>query len=137
MRIEDQSTKCPNCKQPLTWLSHVKRYSQPEAIHEFNFRCDSCKREYQFKDDQLIEKALQRNLGLEDEAIKQSDLQTGINRRCPECGGPINNKYGLVLLCEWCQQEYSLTEGELQARPSEQPESKPMRREFHAIHQKR
>jgi transposase-like protein len=86
MRIEDQSTKCPNCKKPLTWLSHVKRYSKLQAIHEFNFRCQSCKREYQFKDDQLTEKAPERNLGLEDEAITHSELQTGINRRCPESG---------------------------------------------------
>jgi hypothetical protein len=35
MLIEDQSTKYLNCKQHLTWLSHVKRYTQPEAIHEF------------------------------------------------------------------------------------------------------
>jgi C4-type Zn-finger protein len=58
MLIEDQSTKCPNCQKPLTWLSHVKRFPQPEAIHEFNFRCESCNREYQFKNNQLVGKNL-------------------------------------------------------------------------------
>jgi hypothetical protein len=130
MLVEDQSTKCPNCQKPLTWLSHVKRYPQPEAIHEFNFRCDSCNREYQFKDNHLTEKAHERNLGREDEAVRHTELENGINRRCTDCGGPIKNRYGLALRCDWCCQEYSLIEGELQARPTEQEPSKPTMREF-------
>jgi DNA-directed RNA polymerase subunit RPC12/RpoP len=97
MLIEDQSTKCPNCKHPLTWLSHVKRCPQPEAIHEFNFRCDSCNREFQFKEGQLHEKAHERNLGREDEVARHSELEIGINRRCPDCGGRIKNRYGHAL----------------------------------------
>jgi hypothetical protein len=40
MLIEGKSAKCSNCKQPLTWLSHVKRYTQPEAIHESDLCCE-------------------------------------------------------------------------------------------------
>src|SRR3989304_4526016 len=28
MQIEENSTQCPNCKNNLTWKSHVKRYEQ-------------------------------------------------------------------------------------------------------------
>jgi DNA-directed RNA polymerase subunit M/transcription elongation factor TFIIS len=129
MLIEDQSTGCRNCKQPLTWLSHVKRYPQPEAIHEFNFRCESCNRKYQFKEGQLQEKALERNLRHEDEAVRHTELEIGINRRCPDCGGPIKNRHGFALRCDWCYREYSLVDGELQARTLEQ-ELKPTMREF-------
>jgi C4-type Zn-finger protein len=90
MLIEDQSTKCPNCKQPLTWLSHVKRYPQPEAIHEFNFRCESCSREYQFKEGQLGEKALEGNLGVEDE-----ESNTAASERALESARASLAKYRL------------------------------------------
>jgi hypothetical protein len=40
-----------------------------------------------------------------------------------------------VLRCEWCHQEYSLTEGgELQPRITDQSLPRPSMREFYAVH---
>ena len=43
------------------WIDHVKLSEHGREIDEFNFSCDSCKRQYQFKDDQIIEKRLRRD----------------------------------------------------------------------------
>jgi len=98
MLFEDQSTKCPNCRNNLTWMSHIKRWEQTRQVHEFQFQCESCKREYLFKDDQIIEKRPNRNPIAETIAIQQSQLQDAINRRCLNCGGPITNAHGVSAL---------------------------------------
>jgi RNase P subunit RPR2 len=59
MLFEDKSTKCPNCQCPLTWLSYDVRFEKTGEIHEFNFRCDKCSREYHFNVELLIDKCLQ------------------------------------------------------------------------------
>jgi hypothetical protein len=118
--FEDQETKCPGCKAPLTWLSHVKRWEQAREIHEFSFRCEACNREYEFKDNQLVERKQGRDPIAESTAIHQARLRDAQVRRCLNCGGPIVNWEGLsALRCEWCHQEYSWNCGELQ--PSSMP----------------
>jgi transposase-like protein len=137
MRFEDKTTKCPNCQSPLTWLSHDVRFDKPREIHEFNFRCDQCNGEYQFKDGQLAAKALERDLIAESEAMRDAELQDAMDRRCSHCGGPIVNPYGLALRCEWCGRDYSVNDGELQEKQKDQPKRKPAMRDFYALHEER
>jgi uncharacterized protein with PIN domain len=134
--IEDQSTKCPKCKNPLTWKSHEKIWTKEREVHQFIFACDSCNREYLFKDDEIIEKTLGWNPVAETAAIHHGQIEAALHRRCLECGGPLKNGITLyVLRCEWCHQEYSLTEGgELQPRVVDQSLPKPSMREYYAVH---
>jgi uncharacterized protein YbaR (Trm112 family) len=134
MLFEDKSTKCPNCQSPLTLLSHGVRFEKTE-IHAFDFCCDKCNRKYEFKDGELAAKPHERDVTAESEAIKYAELEDAVSHRCPDCGGPIVNPYGLALRCEWCGQAYSLNDGELQQKKTDQPDRKPTMRDFyHAIH---
>jgi C4-type Zn-finger protein len=54
--FENEATKCPNCWNQLVWIDHIKRWEHASEIDEFNFSCGSCKRQYQFIDDKIIEK---------------------------------------------------------------------------------
>jgi RNase P subunit RPR2 len=56
MLVEHEATKCPNCRSPLAWKSHTTLWEQGSEVHEFAFHCNSCSREYVFKDDRIIEK---------------------------------------------------------------------------------
>jgi hypothetical protein len=132
MLIEDTSTKCPHCKIALTWKSHIKRWEHGRCIHEFTFRCESCRREYLLKDDQVVEKKQGRDLSAENLAIQRGQLQDAINRRCIKCGGPITDGNGLYALrCEWCSQEYSIIGGELLPKIEPSPQPKPSMRQFY------
>jgi uncharacterized protein with PIN domain len=133
--FENQSTKCSKCKNPLIWRSHEKIWTKDREVHQFNFRCDSCNREYLFKDDRIIEKTHDRDPVAETAAIHDLQIEVALRRRCLECGGPLKNGVApFVLRCEWCNQEYSLTEaGKLQPRHTDQP-LKPSMREFYAVH---
>jgi nitrite reductase/ring-hydroxylating ferredoxin subunit len=136
MLFEDKSTKCPNCQSPLTLLSHGIRFEKTE-IHEFDFRCDKCNRKYEFKNGELAPKPAERDLVSESEALRNIELQHAFNRRCSLCAGPIVNPYGLALRCEWCGQGYSMDDGELQEKNTDQRERRPAMREFYALHEKR
>jgi uncharacterized protein with PIN domain len=137
VQSEDKSTQCPNCQIPLIWLSHSTRWEKI-PLHEFNFSCGSCNRKYQFKDNQLTEKRPQRNLLVEETAVNHVQLEHAASRRCPQCDGPIMNESGsLILRCEWCHQEYTELEGELQPRIADQPEPRPSMSQFYALHNQR
>jgi nitrite reductase/ring-hydroxylating ferredoxin subunit len=136
MLFESDSDKCPNCKGPLTLLSHGIRFEKA-TIHEFDFRCDKCDRKYRFKNGELAAKPHERNTTAESEAMKDIELQDAFNRRYSQCGGPIVNSYGLALRCEWCGQDYSMNDGELQEKNTDQPERRPTMREFCALHGER
>ncbi|MGA8857746.1 MAG: hypothetical protein WB643_11350, partial [Candidatus Bathyarchaeia archaeon] len=75
MFIEDQSTKCPKCKNALTWKSHERIWTEEREVHQFTFRCDSCNREYLFKDDKIIEKTHGRNPVGETTAIHHCEIE--------------------------------------------------------------
>jgi hypothetical protein len=134
--IEDQSTKCPKCKNALTWKSHEKIWTKDRELDQFTFTCNSCNRDYLFKDDVICEKPHDRDSYAETRAIHDAEIEAALARRCPECGGRLNNGITLHLLrCEWCHQEYSLTEGgELQPRITNQSIPRPSMREFYAVH---
>lgn len=137
MLFEDKSTQCPNCQKPLIWISHSTRWEKT-PIHEFNFSCGSCNRKYQFKDNQLAQIRPQRNPAAETDAIHKAQLKNAVSRRCPQCGGPIMNGSGcLILRCEWCHQEYTELDGELQPRIADQPEPRPSMSQFYALHNQR
>jgi RNase P subunit RPR2 len=56
MPVEQEATKCPNCRSLLAWQSHTTIWEQGSEVHEFAFLCNSCSREYVFKGDRIIEK---------------------------------------------------------------------------------
>jgi uncharacterized protein YbaR (Trm112 family) len=117
--IEDQSTKCPKCKNDLTWKSHEKIWTKERELDQFTFICNSCSREYLFKDDVIIEKTHGRDPVAESTAICHLEIEAALARRCPECGGPLNIGYGLhIFHCEWCQEKYQI-DGELVPKPPE------------------
>jgi ribosomal protein S27AE len=132
--VERQLTKCPNCKNSLTWQSHVKRWEKSRQVQEFTFLCQTCNREYLFKDDKIVEKRPRRDPFVEELAIQNVQFLDATNRRCPQCGGPITNPYGSTLRCGWCHQEYALSEGQLQPKSADPPQAKPSLREFYAVH---
>lgn len=136
MLIEDQSTKCPKCKNALTWKSHERIWTKDREVHQFTFRCDSCNREYLFKDNGIIEKTNVRDPVAESTAIRHGEIEAALARRCLECGGPLKNEVvPFVFRCEWCHQDYSLTEGgELRPRIADRSLPKPAMREFYAVH---
>lgn len=137
MRFEDQSTNCPGCKGPLTLLSHIRRWEEPQEVHEFEFRCEACKHDYLYKEGQFTSKTHERDVIAEGEGIRHAESQSATNRRCSQCGGPITGQGGAFVRCEWCHQEYEVNSGELQLRP-DRPQVKPTLREFaDALHEKR
>jgi len=118
MLFEDKSTKCPACKGPLIWQSHITRSEETEQVHEFTFQCGSCNREYHYRDFELKEKRPKRDPAAEALAVERSQLLVAANRRCPDCGGPITGLNGLyVFHCDWCHEEYRIIEGELRVAP--------------------
>lgn len=135
MRSEDPLTRCPNCKGSLTWKSHSTAYLNDHPVHEFTFRCEPCNREYLYRDGELQEKRMGRDEYAEAKAMLHGELEAALNRRCPTCGGPLNDGHAsLILRCEWCHQEYVTREGELSPRPPE-PKRKPLLRELaNAVH---
>ena len=133
MLFEDQSTKCPSCKNPLTWKSHTKRWESVRLVDEFTFRCESCKREYEFKDDKVSEKKHARDPLAESEAIERTLLLAAINRRCGNCGGPIARSHGVAVRCDWCHQDYKIINGELEPNTEGPIASKLSMRDFYSL----
>jgi Zn finger protein HypA/HybF involved in hydrogenase expression len=134
--VEDKSTKCPKCNNALTLKSYQKIWTKQREVHQFSFTCNSCNREYLFKDDVIIEKMQSRDSVAESAAIRQGEIEAALARRCLECGGPLKTgTRPYSLRCEWCHQEYSLTEGgDLRPRTLDQSMPKPVMREFYAVH---
>ena len=76
MLFGTDSDKCPNCKGPLTLLSHSVRFEKTE-IHEFDFQCDKCNRKYEFKDGELVAKGHESDLIGESEGIAEEKKGRG------------------------------------------------------------
>ena len=114
MLIEDASTKCPSCKNPLIWLN-VKRVEGD--AQQFSFGCNTCKREYVYVGARLIEKlesGNKRDIYAESTAIARSETEAALKHRCPACGGPISDgRVGPIFTCLWCGEGYAVGEGEL------------------------
>ena len=134
MEIEGNSTNCFYCHKPLVWISRVKRSQQGRDVYEFDFRCDSCKREFQFKDGKLKELKAQRDAFAELMAMREAEIGAIRNRRCPHCGGPLND----WLTCDWCHEQYGIDNGELVPRTEILlKQRKPQMREFYALNAQR
>jgi hypothetical protein len=69
-------------------------------VHEFEFRCDKCKQDYNLKDGELTTKTHERDIIAESSGIIHTEATEAVNRRCPQCGGPIS-KVGLSLRCNY------------------------------------
>ena len=120
MEFDDNSTECVDCRKPLVWISRIKRLHQGREVHEFDFRCDSCKREFRFRDGKLKELKNDRDPVAEHIAMRQAEIDTVRNQRCPHCGGPLDD----WLTCDWCHERYSVDNGELMPRIQEQLQHK-------------
>ena len=96
MLIEDQSTKCPKCKNALTWKSHERIWTKEREVHQFTITCDSCDREYLFKDEGIIEKTHGRDPVAETVAIRHGEIEAALARHCLVCGAPLKNRIALM-----------------------------------------
>ncbi len=130
MDIDANSTDCLDCHKPLVWVSRSKRLLQGRDVDELGFRCDSCKREYRFREGRLKELKIERDPVAERMAMHKAEVDTVRNRRCPNCGGPLDE----FLACEWCHESYSVENGELIPRIQEllAKQHKPKISEFYA-----
>jgi uncharacterized protein with PIN domain len=135
LEIEGNSTNCFDCHKPLVWMSRSKRVDQGRDVYEFGFRCDSCKREFRFKDGKLKELKAQRDPVAELMAMRKAEIGAIRNRRCPHCGGPLDD----WLTCDWCHEQYSVDNGELVPRIEDHlfKQHKPQMREFYALNEQR
>jgi len=132
LEIESNSTNCSNCNKPLVWISRNKWACQGRDVYEFDFRCDSCKREYRFMDGKLRQLKTERDPVAEYMAMRKAEIHSVRDRRCPNCGGPLDN----WLRCDWCHESYSVDSGELVPRMKEPLQLKPKMSDFYAIQRK-
>jgi hypothetical protein len=102
-------------------------------VYEFDFRCDSCKREYRFRNGTLNGLKIERDPVAEHLAMHEAEIDTFRNRRCPNCGGPLDN----WLACDWCHERYTVDNGELVPRTEEPPQAKPKISDFYALQRNR
>jgi len=104
-------------------------------VYEFGFRCDSCKREFLFKGGKLRELKPQRDPVAELMAMREAEVGAIRNRRCPHCGGPLDD----WLTCNWCHEQYSVDHGELVLRIEDHllKQPKPQMRQFYAHNSQR
>jgi RNase P subunit RPR2 len=72
--IESNSTACFDCHKPLIWIGRSKRLHQGRDVYEFEFRCDSCKREYRFRDGKLRELKTERDPVAENLAMLKAEM---------------------------------------------------------------
>ena len=113
-------------------MSRNKRLLQGRDVYEFNFRCDPCKREYRFRDGELKQLKIERDPIAEHIAMREAEMDSVRNRRCPNCGGPLDN----WLRCAWCHESYSVDSGELVPRSAEPLQPKPKMSDYYAIQRK-
>jgi len=116
-------------------MSISKRVDQDRDEYEFGFLCDSCKREFRFKDRKLEELKTQRDPFAELMAMREAEISAIRNRRCPHCGGSLDD----WLTCDWCHEQYSIDNGELVPRIEDhlRKQRKPQMREFYALNTQR
>ncbi|MGA3108078.1 MAG: hypothetical protein ABSD99_01255 [Candidatus Bathyarchaeia archaeon] len=135
MEIDHNSTDCLDCHKPLVWISRSKRLLEGRDVDELGFRCDSCKREYRFREGRLKELKIERDPAAERMAMQKAEVDTVRNRRCPHCGGPLDD----FLTCEWCHESYVVESGELVPRIEDNllGQHKPQMREFYALNAQR
>jgi hypothetical protein len=132
LEIESNSTNCFDCHKPLVWMSRSKRLDQSRDVYEFDFRCDSCRSEYRFRNGKLRQLKIERDPVAEHVAMYNAETDSVRNRRCPNCGGPLDNWFR----CDWCHESYSVDSGELVPRSEEHLRLKPKMSDFYAIQRK-
>jgi hypothetical protein len=102
-------------------------------MYEFDFQCGSCKGEYRFRDGKLRKLNTERDPAAERLAMHKAEIDTVRNRRCPQCGGPLDD----WLTCEWCHERYSVDNGELVPKIDELLKPKPRMPDFYALSEQR
>ena len=65
----------------------------------------------------------------EDMAMRRAEIDTVRKRRCPNCGGPLDD----WLACAWCRERYSIESGELVPKTEEILQPKPKMSEFFVV----
>ena len=131
LQLHTNSTECTDCNKPLVWINRSRRLIKNREIEELEFRCDSCQKHYLYRDRILKEKMLERDEVAEIAAMHSAEFEAVRNRRCPHCGGPLDD----FLTCDWCHESYSVDSGELIPRTEEPLHLKPRMSDFYAIQQ--
>jgi len=120
-----------DCQKPLVWISRSRQLHQNGEVYEFDFHCDSCKREFRFRDGKLKQLTIERDPVAEHIAMRKAEIDTIRNRCCPHCGGPLDDWF----TCGWCHERYSVDNGELVPRIQKQLQLKPKMSDFYALQQ--
>jgi len=102
---------------------------QGRDVYDLDFRCDSCKREFRFRDGKLEELKIERDPAAEHIAMRHAELNAARNRRCGQCGGPLDD----FLTCEWCSRRYVIENGELVPRIEEPITPRRQMSEFYVL----
>lgn len=132
MIFEDKSTECQHChKKKLILISHVRTTERDTKTFISTLQCDLCHREYTLRDGKLAEKREERDPVAESIAMHKAEVDAVRNRRCPHCGGPIDD----FLTCDWCHEKYAVKSGELVRRIEDllSRQRKPRINEFYVI----
>jgi uncharacterized protein with PIN domain len=130
--FENKTNQCPTCDKPLMWKGHVQRSSEHGEIYEFFFSCEKCGRQFVFRDGSLFEQKPSRDVAAEANAIHKLERTNALSRRCPQCGGPLDE----WLTCGWCHERYSVDNGELVPIIEELLKHKTQLSDFYALQRK-
>ena len=65
-----------DCQKPLVWIGRGRQLHQGREVYEFDFRCDSCKREFRFKDGKLMGLTNERDPVAEHIAMRKAEIDT-------------------------------------------------------------
>ena len=136
MIFEDKTTECQHCrKKKLVLISHVRTTERDKEAYVSTLQCDLCHREYTLRDGKVTEKREERDPVAELIATREAEIGPIRNRRCPRCGGPLDD----WLTCDWCHERYSIANGELVPRIEDSmlQQRKPQMREFYALNAQR
>ncbi len=136
MIFEDKSAECQHCrKKKLVLISCVKAPERSRDAYISRLQCDLCHREYTLRDGKLAENREERDPVAELMAVRKAEIDVVRNRRCPQCGGPLDD----WLTCDWCHEKYSIEYGELVPRNEDDllKQHKPQMREFYALNAQR
>jgi len=98
-------------------------------VYDLDFRCDSCKREFCFRDGKLQQLSNERNPVAENLAMRKAEMDSIRTHRCPACGGPLD----IWLTCEWCHERYLAEKGELVPKIEELLKQRKPLSEFYAL----
>ena len=82
-------------------------------------------------EEKLKELKIERDPVAEHMAMREAEIDTVRNRRCPHCGGQLDD----WLTCGWCHERNAVGNGEFIPRMEEELQHKPKVSDFYALRQ--